>query len=220
LNEVKHGPLRLKQGLEKERSLVSLGDSPDLRSEITDVVEGRSIELLSHDHMEYVSIPCEVFFLLASPEFPKGLPINCTYHGITPNNGRSLKTSLFAAQKYFFGHSKVRFTANLKLALQAQTLDLRPFHFTKNGYRKNLNSRSELAFPVSQRSPMVFPDKRLSENPPLLKGIYFSRFSLPGQGNSREIPHQRVGNTRQNLVLSQRNNLISLMISNGCKKAH
>jgi len=59
---------------------------------------------------------------------------------------RLLKSSLIAAQEYFFDHSKVRFTANLKLALRAQTLDLRPFRFIKNGYRKNLNSRSELAF--------------------------------------------------------------------------
>jgi len=35
--------------------------------------------------------------------------------------------------KYFFDHSKVRFTANSKLAFQAQTLNLRPFRFTKNG---------------------------------------------------------------------------------------
>ena len=68
---------------------------------------------------------------------------------------RSLKRSLFAAQKPFFDHSKVRFTANPKLALWAQTLDLRPFRFTKNGYRKNLNSRSELPFPVFQRSQLV-----------------------------------------------------------------
>ena len=36
--------------------------------------------------------------------------------------------------KYFFDHSKVRFTANPKLAFQAQTLNLQPFRFTKNGY--------------------------------------------------------------------------------------
>jgi hypothetical protein len=53
--------------------------------------------------------------------------------------------------KYFFDHSTVRFTANSKLASQAQTLSLRPFRFTKNGYRKNLNPRSELLFPVFQR---------------------------------------------------------------------
>jgi len=56
--------------------------------------------------------------------------------------------------EYFFDHSNVRFTATPKLAIQAQTLDLRPFHFTKNGYRKNLNSRSELLFPVFQRSSL------------------------------------------------------------------
>lgn len=33
--------------------------------------------------------------------------------------------------KYFFDHSKARFTANSKLALQAQTLNLRPFRFAK-----------------------------------------------------------------------------------------
>jgi hypothetical protein len=41
--------------------------------------------------------------------------------------------------KYFFDHSRVRFTANPKLALWDQTLDLRPFRFTKNGSQKNLN---------------------------------------------------------------------------------
>jgi hypothetical protein len=40
---------------------------------------------------------------------------------------------LFRSLKSIFDHSKVRFTANLKLALWAQTLDLRPFRFTKNG---------------------------------------------------------------------------------------
>jgi hypothetical protein len=53
--------------------------------------------------------------------------------------------------KYFCDHSTVRFTANSKLAFQAQTLSLRPFRFTRNGYRKNLNPRSELFFPVFQR---------------------------------------------------------------------
>jgi hypothetical protein len=48
----------------------------------------------------------------------------------------------------FYEAIKVRFTANPKLALWTQTLDLRPFRFTKNGYRKNLNSRSEILFPV------------------------------------------------------------------------
>jgi hypothetical protein len=60
------------------------------------------------------------------------------------------KKSLCAAQKPFVDHSKVRFTANPKLALGAQTLDLRPFRFSKNGYRKNLNSRLELLFPFFQ----------------------------------------------------------------------
>jgi len=39
----------------------------------------------------------------------------------------------FRSLKRIFDHSKVRFTANLKLALWAQTLGLRPFRFTKNG---------------------------------------------------------------------------------------
>jgi hypothetical protein len=43
--------------------------------------------------------------------------------------------------KYFFNHSNVRFTATPKLALPAQTLDLRPFHFTKNdGFVKSPTS--------------------------------------------------------------------------------
>ena len=48
--------------------------------------------------------------------------------------------------EHFFDNSKARFTANSKLAFQAQTLNLRPFRFAKNIYRKNLNSRSELHF--------------------------------------------------------------------------
>jgi hypothetical protein len=53
-----------------------------------------------------------------------------------------VKNSLFSAQKYFFDHSKVRFTANERLfgatsfqnrALRAQTLSLQPFRFPKNG---------------------------------------------------------------------------------------
>ena len=48
----------------------------------------------------------------------------------------------FRFLKRIFGHSKVRFTANLKLALWAQTLDLRPFRFTKNGWLKFFNVRS------------------------------------------------------------------------------
>jgi len=56
--------------------------------------------------------------------------------------------------KYFFDHSKVRFTANPKLTFQAQTLNLRPFRITKNGYRKNLNSRSELPFQRSQHAKL------------------------------------------------------------------
>jgi len=57
-----------------------------------------------------------------------------------------LKKALFAAREHFFDNSKARFTANPKLALRAQTLNLQPLRFAKNCYRKNINSRSELAF--------------------------------------------------------------------------
>jgi len=48
--------------------------------------------------------------------------------------------------KYFFDHSKARFTVNWKLALLAQTSSLQPFRFAKNGSRKNLHSRLEQLF--------------------------------------------------------------------------
>jgi hypothetical protein len=48
----------------------------------------------------------------------------------------------FRSLKRIFDHSKVSFTANLKLALWAQTLDLRPFRFTKNSCQKFFNFRS------------------------------------------------------------------------------
>jgi hypothetical protein len=48
----------------------------------------------------------------------------------------------FRSLKRIFDHSNVRFTANPKLALWAQTLDLRPFRFTKNGFQKFFNVRS------------------------------------------------------------------------------
>jgi hypothetical protein len=67
----------------------------------------------------------------------------------------SEKVALRCSQP-FFDHSKVRFTATSKLALRPQTLNLQPFRFTKNGYRKNLNSRSELPFPVLQRSRLAY----------------------------------------------------------------
>ena len=44
--------------------------------------------------------------------------------------------------KIIVDHSKVRSTANLKLALRAQTLDLRPYRFTKNGKPQFFNVRS------------------------------------------------------------------------------
>jgi hypothetical protein len=48
----------------------------------------------------------------------------------------------FRSLKRIFDHSRVRFTANPKLAFQTQTLGLRPFRFTKNGYQKFFNVRS------------------------------------------------------------------------------
>ncbi len=48
----------------------------------------------------------------------------------------------FRLLKRIFDHSKVCSTANSKLALWAQTLSLRPFRFTKNGYQKFFNIRS------------------------------------------------------------------------------
>jgi hypothetical protein len=48
----------------------------------------------------------------------------------------------FRSLKRIFDHSKVRFTATSKLALRAQTLSLRPFRLTKNGYQKFFNVRS------------------------------------------------------------------------------
>ena len=50
--------------------------------------------------------------------------------------------------KYFFDHSRVRFTANSKLALRAQTLSLQPFRLAKNGYRKNLSFALRARFPA------------------------------------------------------------------------
>jgi len=48
----------------------------------------------------------------------------------------------FRSLKRISDHSKVRFTANPKLALWSQTLGLLSFHFTKNGYQKFFNVRS------------------------------------------------------------------------------
>ncbi len=58
-----------------------------------------------------------------------------------------MKKTLFAAQEHFFDNSKARFTANPKLALRAQTLDLRAFRSLRMVPRKNLNSRSDLLSP-------------------------------------------------------------------------
>jgi hypothetical protein len=48
----------------------------------------------------------------------------------------------FRSLKRIFDHSRGRFTANPKLVFQTQTLGLRPFRFTKNGYQKFFNVRS------------------------------------------------------------------------------
>jgi hypothetical protein len=44
----------------------------------------------------------------------------------------------FRSLRRIFDNSKVRFNANPKLALGAQTLSLQPFRFTKNGYQNSL----------------------------------------------------------------------------------
>jgi hypothetical protein len=52
-------------------------------------------------------------------------------------------------------------------------LDLRPFRFTQNGYRKNLNSRSELLFQVFQKSHTSFNNSKNMgrRNTPRDKGV-------------------------------------------------
>jgi hypothetical protein len=46
---------------------------------------------------------------------------------------RAVAQTPFRSLERISDHSKVRFTANPKLALWAQTLGLQPFRFTKNG---------------------------------------------------------------------------------------
>jgi hypothetical protein len=58
-------------------------------------------------------------------------PLINSMGGVAQNPFRSLKR--------IFDHSRARFTATPKLAFQAQTLDLRPFRFAKNGYQKFFN---------------------------------------------------------------------------------
>jgi hypothetical protein len=58
----------------------------------------------------------------------------------------NLKKIALHCSEHFFDHSKARFTANEKLTFGARTFHLQPFRFAKNGYRKNLNSHSELFF--------------------------------------------------------------------------
>ena len=67
----------------------------------------------------------------------------------------------FRSLKRILDHSRVRFTANPKLALWAQTLGLRPFRFTENGYPRFFNIRS--------REPGQYPIYRLLSmgTPPL-----------------------------------------------------
>ncbi len=64
-------------------------------------------------------------------------PLFLFFHAVRP-----VARIPFRSLKRISDHSKVRFTANPKLALRAQTLDLRPFRFTKNGYQKFFNVRS------------------------------------------------------------------------------
>ena len=82
-------------------------------------------------------------------------------HGFPPFSGVAIFCPLdivastekvtFRCSTHFFDTSKARFTANSKLALRAQTLNLRPFRFAKTCYRKNLNSRSKRLFSVFQQ---------------------------------------------------------------------
>ena len=60
--------------------------------------------------------------------------------------------------KRIFGHSKVLFTTNLNLALWAQTVDLRPFRFSKNNWLKfsNLRFRRYGQPPKKIRPPIRF----------------------------------------------------------------
>ena len=48
------------------------------------------------------------------------------------NRKQAVAQNPFRSPKIIFDHSRIRFTANLKLAFQAQTLDLQPFRFAKN----------------------------------------------------------------------------------------
>jgi hypothetical protein len=54
---------------------------------------------------------------------------------VSVKNEQAVAQIPFRSPKRIFDHSRVRFTANPKLAFQAQTLGLRPFRFTKNGYQ-------------------------------------------------------------------------------------
>jgi hypothetical protein len=54
-------------------------------------------------------------------------------------SSRAVAQIPFGSLERIFDHSRVRFTANPKLAFPAQTLGLRPFHFAKNGYQKFFN---------------------------------------------------------------------------------
>jgi hypothetical protein len=62
----------------------------------------------------------EIIFLMSERRCPFG----CSW---------SVALIPFRSLKRIVDHSRVRFTANPKLALWAQTVDFRPFRFTKNG---------------------------------------------------------------------------------------
>jgi len=71
-----------------------------------------------------------------------------------------LKKGALRCSTSFFDHSEARFTANPKLAFQAQTLDLRSFRFAKNGFPKKpeFALRASL-FPVISASPSAASGK-------------------------------------------------------------
>jgi hypothetical protein len=70
---------------------------------------------------------------------------------------RAVAQNPFPSPKIIFDHSRVRFTANSKLALWARTMNLQPFRFTKNGCQKFFNVRSR----DMGNSPSLFEPKRV-----------------------------------------------------------
>jgi histone acetyltransferase (RNA polymerase elongator complex component) len=85
---------------------------------------------------------------------------------------------------YVFDHAQVRSTANSKFAPRAQTSNVRTFRFTKNGYQKNLDSRSELLFPVLQ-GPLNY--LRTQRHRPLRTEVAFYGGSFTGMEKEVQV---------------------------------